>query len=210
MLFIVDTASTGYLPEADSADSMMASAPSKTAMETSDTSARVGTGAVIIDSSIWVATTTGLPARRGGADDLLLHAGHRLERHFDAEVAARHHEGVGELDDFVEPLHRLRLLDLGHDAGAAAGELAHFDHVFGALHEGQRDPVDVGLDDGVEIGAILLGQRAHRKLGVGQADALLVGELAAGDDDRLDRPCRRSCTALSSSLPSSISSRSPA
>src|ERR1700681_1863557 len=43
---------------------MIASAPSKTAVATSETSARVGTGAVIIDSSICVATTTGLPARR--------------------------------------------------------------------------------------------------------------------------------------------------
>ena len=43
---------------------MMASAPSKTAVATSETSARVGTGAVIINSSICVATTTGLPARR--------------------------------------------------------------------------------------------------------------------------------------------------
>ncbi|MCY1234656.1 hypothetical protein D9M72_472440 [compost metagenome] len=61
---MVDTASTGYSPEADSADSMTASAPSKTAVATSETSARVGTGAEIIDSSICVATTTGLPARR--------------------------------------------------------------------------------------------------------------------------------------------------
>ena len=49
------------MPEADSAESMTASAPSNTAIDTSDTSARVGTGDVIIDSSIWVATTTGLP-----------------------------------------------------------------------------------------------------------------------------------------------------
>ena len=43
---MVATASTGYWPEADSAESMMASAPSNTAIETSETSARVGTGAV--------------------------------------------------------------------------------------------------------------------------------------------------------------------
>ena len=43
---------------------MTASAPSKTAVATSDTSARVGTGAVIMLSSICVATTTGLPIRR--------------------------------------------------------------------------------------------------------------------------------------------------
>ncbi len=54
----------GYWPAADSADSIIASAPSKIAVATSETSARVGTGLAIIDSSIWVATTTGLPARR--------------------------------------------------------------------------------------------------------------------------------------------------
>src|SRR5712692_8965251 len=64
MRFNIATASTGYCPAADSAESMTASAPSKIAVATSDTSARVGTGLPIIDSSIWVATTTGLPARR--------------------------------------------------------------------------------------------------------------------------------------------------
>ena len=43
---------------------MIASAPSNTAIDTSETSARVGTGDEIIDSSICVATTTGLPKRR--------------------------------------------------------------------------------------------------------------------------------------------------
>ena len=61
---MVATASTGYLPAADSADSMTASAPSKMAVATSETSARVGTGELIIDSSICVATTTGLPVAR--------------------------------------------------------------------------------------------------------------------------------------------------
>ena len=61
---MVATASTGYCPAADSADSITASAPSKMAVATSETSARVGTGEVIIDSSICVATTTGLPAAR--------------------------------------------------------------------------------------------------------------------------------------------------
>ena len=62
--FMVVTASTGYWPAADSADSITASAPSKIAVATSETSARVGTGLVIINSSIWVATITGLPAWR--------------------------------------------------------------------------------------------------------------------------------------------------
>ena len=51
-------------PVAVSAESITASAPSNTAVATSDTSARVGPGASIIDSSICVATITGLPTRR--------------------------------------------------------------------------------------------------------------------------------------------------
>ena len=45
-------------------DSISASVPSSTAFATSETSARVGREAVIIESNIWVATMTGLPARR--------------------------------------------------------------------------------------------------------------------------------------------------
>jgi len=41
---IDSTVSTGYLPEAVSAESMTASVPSRTALATSETSARVGTG----------------------------------------------------------------------------------------------------------------------------------------------------------------------
>ena len=58
------TDSAGKLPAAVSADSITASAPSNTAPATSDASARVGVGASIIDSSICVATTTGLPTMR--------------------------------------------------------------------------------------------------------------------------------------------------
>src|SRR3546814_10474211 len=52
---IIVTASTGQAPAAVSADSMIASAPSYTAVATSLTSARVGDGETIIDSSFCVA-----------------------------------------------------------------------------------------------------------------------------------------------------------
>ncbi len=61
---IVWTVSIGYLPTLVSPDSITASAPSSTAFATSEASARVGAGLVIIDSSIWVATITGLALRR--------------------------------------------------------------------------------------------------------------------------------------------------
>ena len=57
------TASIGYWPAAVSADSITASAPSKMAVATSVASARVGVGALIMLSSICVATMTGLPQR---------------------------------------------------------------------------------------------------------------------------------------------------
>src|SRR5664280_2562118 len=51
MRLIIATASLGYWPVADSADSMTASAPSYIAVATSDASARVGVGADTIESS---------------------------------------------------------------------------------------------------------------------------------------------------------------
>ncbi len=56
---MVRTASTGYAPTEVSADSITASVPSKTALATSLTSARVGVGALTMLSSIWVAVITG-------------------------------------------------------------------------------------------------------------------------------------------------------
>ena len=93
------------------------------------------------------------PAR--GAGDALLQARHLLERHFDAEIAARHHQRVGDLDDLVETGDRLRLLDLGHDQRARAGDLLDLEHVLRPLHEGDRHPIDALLQRRVEIGAVL-------------------------------------------------------
>ena len=87
-----------------------------------------------------------LAGAAGGAGDLLLDAGHALERHLDAEIAARDHQRVGVLDDLGETLDRLRLLDLGKNAGAAAGDLLDLGEILGALDEGQRDPVDAGVE----------------------------------------------------------------
>ncbi len=161
----------------------MASAPSNTAVATSETSARVGTGAVIIDSSICVATTTGLPARRQARVRLFLDARNCFQRHFHAEIAACDHQCVGKLDDFFDALNSLRLLDLGHQANATARNLAHFGQVFRALNEGKGNPVHfVGCENGVEVDAVLVGQNADAEQGVGQADTLAVGNPGAGNN----------------------------
>ena len=123
-----------------------------------------------------------LAGAAGGAGDLLLDAGHLLERHLDAEVAAGDHQRVGELDDRGEALDRLRLLDLGQDAGAAAGDLPDLGEILGALDEGERDPVDAGVERRLEVGAVLGGEGAEGEGGVGDADALAVGEPGADLD----------------------------
>ena len=53
-----DRRSKSSSPAAVSAESITASVPSSTALATSNTSARVGNGEVIIDSIIWVAVIT--------------------------------------------------------------------------------------------------------------------------------------------------------
>ena len=73
---------------------MIASACSKTALATSVISARVGNGFVIIDSSIWVATMTGLPSE-GNSSRFALDDRQLLHRAFDSQIAARDHDDVG-------------------------------------------------------------------------------------------------------------------
>ena len=58
---MVATASTGKSPTALSLESITASVPSRMALATSLTSARVGRGQLTIESSIWVAVITGMP-----------------------------------------------------------------------------------------------------------------------------------------------------
>ena len=73
------------------------------------------------------------------------------------------------------------------------------------------DPVDAGVEHGVEVGAVLRrSARENGSIGVGQADALAVGELAADLDARDDRLAGAVSVAFSRSLPSSSSSVWPA
>ncbi len=64
MRLMASIVSTGYWPEALSAESITASVPSSTALATSETSARVGTGEEIIDSIICVAVMVSLLSAR--------------------------------------------------------------------------------------------------------------------------------------------------
>ena len=179
----------GYSPTLVSPESITASAPSSTALATSEASARVGAGLVIIDSSIWVATMTGLALRRAFSMICFCRNGTSSSGHSTPRSPAGDHERVEGLDDLVEVVDGLRLLDLGddreHDA-LLAHHAADVLGVGGAAHEAQRDVVDAELERPAQVLDVLLGQRRHRDRDAGQVDALVVADLAGDHDPRRD------------------------
>ena len=123
---------------------------------------------------------------RGAADDVLLDRGHLLRRDFDAEIAARDHDAVGDFEDGVEVFDRLRLLQLGDDPGVglqrvqAAPDVAH---VVGGTHEGDGDGVDaLRRSAKIEVFFVLLRQRRNLDRDAGKVDALVLAQHAAVDD----------------------------
>src|SRR5258706_595519 len=138
MRAIMLTASTGYFPEAVSAESMTASEPSKIALATSEASARVGRGFSVMDSSICVAVITG---RRNSA-------AHLPDAQFDQSV--RKKNAVAAMD-----LARQRLED-GADAGGIAEHARGGDHelLAGAQDHGRA----AGKRSGSNLGALQIGE----------------------------------------------------
>ena len=122
-----------------------------------------------------------------GAHDRLLRDRHFLRRHFDAEVAPRHHHGVGRGGDLLDAVERGRLLDLDQDMRAVADQPARFRHVLRALHEGERDPLDAEPEREAQVRAVLVRQRRDRQHDARQVDALAVAQPPAVDHLRLQR-----------------------
>src|SRR5262249_19295388 len=116
------------------------------------------------------------------------------------EIAARDHQRIGVFDDPGETLDRLRLLDLGEYAGAAAGDLLYLGQVFRALDEGKGDPVDIAIERGLEVGAVLRRQRAEADGRIRDVDAFAVGE-APTHFDRGDRVRLRAFADAQADLP---------
>ena len=210
---IACTALTGYLPTALSPESITASVPSITAFATSETSARVGIGLWIIDSIICVAVITTRLRLRVAAMMCFCRPGQLGVTDFDAEIAARDHHCVARLDDAIEIHERLAALDLGDEVAVAAllaQQLARLVHVGAVARERDGQVVDAELGGELDVGAILVGQRAGRQPAALLVDALVVGQLTA-DRRRACRCAARSRRCTSSTIcPSLSSSVSPA
>ena len=122
---------------------------------------------------------------RRAADDVLLNRGNLLRRNFNAQIAARHHDAVGGLQNAVEMLDGLRLFELGDDPGLAAigrNAIAHQAHIFRGAHKRNGDRVHAILERKLEILRILFGQRRNAHRNAGQIDALVFAQHAAVDD----------------------------
>ena len=99
---MVSNVSSGYLPDAVSADIMTASAPARQAPATSVTSARVGRECSIMLSSICVATITGFVHDVCDLNEFVLDDRDFLCRQFHAQIAARDHDAVGKIHDGLD------------------------------------------------------------------------------------------------------------
>ena len=172
------------MPTAVSCESMTASVPSRIALATSATSARVGRVEATIESSICVAVIDGPRELAGLREQVLLDDRHELDRQLDAEVAARDHDAVGGADDLLHAVDGLRLLDLRDERQARV--LAHELDVLRAAHERQRDEVDADLLAGREVREVLLGDRRDLLERAGDVEALARGDRAADLDLGVD------------------------
>ena len=179
------TLSNGYCPTAVSPESITAAVPSRMALATSLASALVGSGRVIIDSSIWVAVIAGLPCSRAQRITRFWTSG-TAERPISTPRSPRATiTASAALTIVVELLERLGLLDLGdHERLRIRGvqELPQAAAVLCRADEGERDVVDAEREGELEVVQVLLGHRRDRDRDAGHVDSLVRAHGAADDD----------------------------
>ena len=187
---------------------MIASAPSNTAVATSDTSARVGTGEVIIDSSICVATTTGLPSLRAMRVSVFWMPGTR-----SSGISTPRSPRATMKASATSRISSSRTTACGFSILAMTSARPSAIALTSTTSSGRwtKDSAIQSMfssSAALEVGAVLFGHRRGRDRGVGQAHALPVGD-PARDLDHGDRPRRLASSTRSITLPSSISTRWP-
>ncbi len=133
-------------------------------------------------SSICVATTTGRPCCRAARTMRFCASGTSSGGSSTPRSPRATITAVGQRQDAVQVVQRLRLLQLGHDPGPAVGDGARLRHVLRPLHEGQADVVHAVVQGEAQVLVVLLRQRGYRQHHVRHVDALAVGQRAAGDD----------------------------
>ena len=190
MRAMVATVMTGYSPTLVSPDSMTASAPSRTAFATSEVSARVGTGLEIIDSSICVATMTGLAMRRASSTACFCTIGTA-----SSGSSTPRSPRATMMPSKASMISSRASTACGFSIFAMTGTLRpssamiskHPVDVRGVAHEREGDVVGAELEAPAQVGLVLLRQRGHVDRDAGQVDALVVRDRAGDDAPRSSR-----------------------
>ncbi len=158
-----------------SPESMQASPPSRIALATSVTSARVGPARVLHAVEHLRGHDHRLLVLVAHGDDGLLHDRHLGHVDFHAQVAAGHHDAVGRRDDLFQLVEGFLLFDLGDHFGPRAAraqqffEQANFDR---RAHEAETDEVGVVFGRPLGVRPVGLAHRRNAELGARQIHPL--------------------------------------
>ena len=178
------TVSTGYLPLAVSAESITASVPSSTALATSDTSARVGTGLAIIDSIICVAVMVSLLCSRAMRIMRFCSAGTEASPTSTARSPRATMMPSRGRHDVLQRAgrHRFGAFDLGDQEGFAAGgaqQLPRHVHVRARFRKRHREKIHLDRGGGADVVHVLGRERRRGQAAAAAVDALVVRQHAA-------------------------------
>ena len=119
---------------------------------------------------------------RAEFDDVLLNCRDILRRNLNAEVAARHHDAVRRLENFLDVLHALHGLNLRDDFHLAALCIKNFTNradIIRGSREGGSDVVKTELAAELDIASVLLGDKGHGEIRTRDVDPLVVRNLSA-------------------------------
>src|SRR5215469_16224896 len=114
-------------------------------------------------------------------DKLLLQDRHLLDRNFYAEVAARDHDAVTRLQDFIEVFDGVRSFYFGDDEGSLARGLGCCPHSFDVMarfHERLAHSVNSLLQRKFEASTVVVCEGTDTESDSGQIQALFGAQFA--------------------------------
>ena len=115
--------------------------------------------------------------------DAALHDGQFLVGDFDAQVAARHHDGIGFAHDGLEVFDRLLILDLGDDQRPRLAFLEHLlelQQIARFADKGKRDEIHAEFEAELHVLDVLGGEGGQADLDARQIDMPAAAQGALG------------------------------
>ena len=127
----------------------------------------------------------GFARRVAFLDDVLLNDRDVFSGNFDAEIAARNHDPVGDRNDLIDVVNAGFVFDLGNDLHVSAvllDQRANFFDVVGALNEGRGNEVHIVFDAEDDILLVLFADGGKTESNARGSDAFSCAHLAAVQD----------------------------